>query len=130
MILKPFTITQLGETFQSWCVIRHRKVERGFEKVGLGITAASFQAIANAARHRPHTLKESICAIYPDQPSPVPEDIVEMKVEKDKTTSDGILFVVIIKRGHYMEGEDIIPSSISKYEIEEIKSESSSAHNS
>ena len=121
MILNPFTITRLGGTFQSWCVIRSRKIEKGFERTSLGISAASFNAIAEEARRRPETLKESVCAIYPDQPRPVPEDILEIAVEMDKATSNGILLTVLIRRGHYLREEDILPSSISKYEIEEIE---------
>jgi len=121
MILEPFFLHRIGGTVESYCSIRSRQVRRGFERVRLSITGRSFKAIAEEAAKRPHTLRESICAIYPDQPRPVPNDIVEIEVQKDIATKGNILMTVTIKRGHYYPFDKVDLASVSRYDIEEVE---------
>ena len=121
MRLESFHLVRIDRTVESYCKLVSRRVVRGFEKVRLSITERSFHDIAEEARHRPHTLKESICAIYPGQPRPVPEDIVEMEVTKDRGVEGNVIVTAIIKRGHYYPPNQVDPSSISRYDITEVE---------
>ena len=123
MILEPFFLHRIGGTVESYCSIISRQMINGFEKVRLRVSERSFKAIAEEARLRPHTLKESICTIYPDQPRPVPEDIIYMQVQWDRRSRGTVIITAIIKRGHYYPPDQVDPASISRYDIMEVEDE-------
>jgi len=123
MILEPFFLHRIGGTVESYCAVRSRRIVRGFEKTRLSITERSFHAIAEEATKRPHTMKESLCAIYPDQPRPVPMDIMGMEVGKDRSVKGNVIITVIIRRGHYYPPDQVDPTSISRYNIMEVEDE-------
>lgn len=127
MIIEPYFLHRIGvPKVESYCEVRSRVVKKGFERVQLSITQRSFDAIVREAC-RPISLKESICAIYPDHPRPVPRDIVEMDVQKDMVRKSKVLLTVLIKRGHYYTKEEVDPSSISNYLIQEVEDETLAA---
>jgi len=117
MNIEGYYLSNSVERLATFSTIRSREVKRGFERIRFSITDTGFKALTQF----PKEMKKNLCIVYPGHPRPVPEDILSVKVEIDPRHRNKYLLTMLIKRGHYYPSEDVHPSSISRYKIEEVE---------